>query len=118
MVNTEDVDKQLGEALDKLAGFEKSFDTKLDTKFNELLARLPPPPPIPPPRPGYVGRAQRVPLEAGQISGVVADAADEYDYYEGEDENEGPGGRHQAAGRPRPPHSQCSCCTMPSGMAR
>ena len=44
MANTEDVDKRLGEALDKLAAFEQSFDAKLDTKFNELLARLPPPP--------------------------------------------------------------------------
>ena len=100
MANTEDVDKRLGEAPHKLADFEKSFDAKLDTKFNELLARLPPPPPVPPLRPGYVGRAQRVPLDPGQNSGVAADAAD--DYYEGEDENEGPGGRHQAAGRPRP----------------
>ena len=61
MANTEDIDKRLGEALDKLAAFEQSFDTK----FIELLARLPPPPPVPPPRPKYVGRAQRVPLEPG-----------------------------------------------------
>ena len=92
MANMEDVDKRLGEAL----------GTMLDSKFNELLARLPPPPPVPPPRPGYVGRAQRVSLEAGQNSGVAANAADNYDYYEGEDENKGAGGRHQAAGRPRP----------------
>ena len=39
MANTKDVDKRLGEALDKLVDFEKSFDAKLDTKFNELLAR-------------------------------------------------------------------------------
>ena len=65
MANTEDVDKQLGEALDKLAGFEKSFDAKLDTKFTELLARLPPPPTVRHPCLGYVWRAQRVPLELG-----------------------------------------------------
>ena len=65
MANMEDVDKRLGVALDKLAAFEQSFDAKLNTKFNELLARLPPPPPVPHPRPGYVGRAQRVPLEPG-----------------------------------------------------
>ena len=64
MANTEDVDKRLGEALDKLAAFEQSFDAKLDTKLNELLACLPPPP-VPPPRPGYVGHAQRVALEPG-----------------------------------------------------
>ena len=111
LANTEDVDKRLGEALDKLAAFEQSFDVKLDTKFNELLARLPPPHPVPPLRPGYVGRAQRVPLEPDQNSRVAADAAD--DCYEGEDENEGPGGRHQAAGHPRP-HIR----NAPSGMAR
>ena len=55
MANTEDVDKRLGEAIDKLAALEQSFDAKLDTKFNVLLACLPPPPPVPPPRPGYVG---------------------------------------------------------------
>ena len=116
MANTEDVDKRLGEALDKLADFEKSFDAKLDTKFTELLARLPPPPTVPPPRSGYVGRAQRVPLDPGQNSGVAADAAD--DYYEGEDENEGPGGRHQAAGRPRPHIRNAHAAPRHSGMAR
>ena len=49
-----------------------------------------------------MGRAQRVPLEPDQNSGVAADAADDYDYYEGEDENEGAGGRHKAAGHPCP----------------
>ena len=33
----------LGEAMEKLDGLEKTFDTKLDAKFNEVLARLPPP---------------------------------------------------------------------------
>ena len=92
MDNMQDIDKRLGEALDKIAGLEQAFDTKLDTKFTALLARLPPPAPVQPLRPGYVGRAQRVPLEPGQNSGVVADAADDCDYYEREDEKEGPGG--------------------------
>ena len=62
---SEDVDKRLGEALDRIEGLEQRFDTKLDAKFNELLARLPPPPADPPRN--NVGRAQRVPRELGQI---------------------------------------------------
>ena len=54
MENTHDINKRLGEALDKLVVLEQIFYTKLNTKFNELLARLPPLP-VPPPRPGYVG---------------------------------------------------------------
>ena len=58
MDNTQDMDKRLGEALDKITGLEQAFDTKLDSKFNELLARLPP---VGPHRQGFVGHAQRVP---------------------------------------------------------
>ena len=29
---------------EKIDGMEKTFETKLDNKFNELLARFPPPP--------------------------------------------------------------------------
>ena len=88
MDNTQDVDKRLGEALDKIAGLEKAFDTKFDSKFNELLAHLPPPP-VGPRRQGYVGHAQRVPLERGQHSGVAAAVDENFDDYEGEDEFEG-----------------------------
>ena len=61
---------------------EKTFETKLDNKFAELLARFPPPPAdaaVPPLQqqqqqqrrlPNQVGRAQRVPLEPGQTSGA------------------------------------------------
>ena len=31
------------EAMEKIDGMEKTFETKLDNRFNELLARLPPP---------------------------------------------------------------------------
>ena len=36
------------EAMEKIDGMEKKFETKLDNRFNELLARLPPPPPAAP----------------------------------------------------------------------
>ena len=36
------------EAMEKIDGMDKTFETKLDNKFNELLARLPPPPPAAP----------------------------------------------------------------------
>ena len=36
------------EAMEKITGLEKTFETKLDSKFNELLARFPPPPPAAP----------------------------------------------------------------------
>ena len=32
MDNTQDIDKRLGEALEKITGLEQSFDTKLDAK--------------------------------------------------------------------------------------
>ncbi|RLL25515.1 hypothetical protein D9K95_16590, partial [Klebsiella pneumoniae] len=32
-----------GEAMEKLDGMEQKFDTKMNAKFNEVLARLPPP---------------------------------------------------------------------------
>src|SRR5512140_3435475 len=31
------------EAMEKIIGLEKTFKTKIDNRFNELLARLPPP---------------------------------------------------------------------------
>ena len=44
----QDVLNNFEEAMEKITGFEKTFETKLDSKFNELLARLPPPPPVAP----------------------------------------------------------------------
>ena len=41
----QDVLNNFEEAMEKTTGLEKTFETKLDNKFNELLARLPPPPP-------------------------------------------------------------------------
>ena len=41
----QDVLNNFEEAMEKITGLEKTFETKLDNKFNELLARLPPPPP-------------------------------------------------------------------------
>ena len=65
---------------------EKTFETKLDSKFNELLARLLPPPPAAPiaplqqqqqcPLPNQYGRAKRVPLEYGQTSGAAVPVVD------------------------------------------
>lgn len=40
----QDVLNTLDEAMEKIDGMEKTFETKLDNKFAELLARLPPPP--------------------------------------------------------------------------
>ena len=44
----EDMLNRFDEAMEKIGGIEKVFETKLDNKFNELLARLPPPPPAAP----------------------------------------------------------------------
>ena len=44
----QDVLNNFAEAMDKITGFEKTFEMKLDNKFNELLARLPQPPPAAP----------------------------------------------------------------------
>ena len=44
----EDVLNRFEEAMEKIDGMEKSFETKLDNKFNELLTRLPQPPPATP----------------------------------------------------------------------
>ena len=39
----QDVLNNFEEAMEKITGLEKTFETKLDNRFNELLARLPPP---------------------------------------------------------------------------
>ena len=59
-----------GKALERIDDIEKTIDTKLDAKFDELLKRLP----QPALRRDTVGRAQRVPIEPGQNSGAVATA--------------------------------------------
>ena len=102
----QDVLKRFEEAMEKIDGMEKTFETKLDNKFNELLARLPPPPPaapnaplqqqqrLPPRRETALRRASRVPLQPGQTAGAavdtsVAPAADvEEDDYAGDYEDE------------------------------
>ena len=91
----EDVMASFGKALERMDDIEKTIDTKLDTKFDELLKRLP----QPVLRCDTVGRAQRVPIEPGQNSGAAATAigafvapaitAEVEDYYEDEvDQNQ------------------------------
>ena len=41
----QDVLNRFDEATEKIDGIEKTFETKFDSKFNELLKRLPQPPP-------------------------------------------------------------------------
>ena len=41
----QDVLNRFEEGMGKIDGTKKTLETKLDNKFNELLARLPPPPP-------------------------------------------------------------------------
>jgi hypothetical protein len=69
-----DVDSKLSDAMDKIAGLEASFNTKLDAKFQEVLAHLPPQP-----QSGiHAPRARRVPLvppSAGTVTAVAAAAA-------------------------------------------
>ena len=80
-----DVLNRFEEAMEKIDAVEKSFETKLDNKFTELLKRLPQPPPaahvapllqqqphLQRRLPNQVGRAQRVPIETGQNSGAAA----------------------------------------------
>ena len=98
----EDVMTSFGDALARMDGIEKSIDTKLDAKFSEVLARLPPPAaPLqqqqqqPPSRREIALRkASRVPLLPGQPVGAVVDtsvapaAAEEEDDYVGDYEEE------------------------------
>ena len=84
----QDVLNNFEEAMEKITGLEKTFETKLDNKFNELLARLPPPPPaapnaplqqqqqrLPPRREADLRRASRVPLAFGQTVGAAVDTS-------------------------------------------
>jgi hypothetical protein len=79
----QDVDKRFSDMMEQLAGLETTFTAKLDTKFQEVLARLPPPQPAraPPPQPTrvaptptFLGRAQRVlnPLAQTSAAGTAA----------------------------------------------
>ena len=81
----QDVLNRFDEAMEKIDGIEKTFETKLDSKFNELLARFPQPPPAAPITPlqqqqrllpNQYGRAKRVPLEDGQTSGAAVPVVD------------------------------------------
>ena len=92
--------------MEKIDGMEKTFETKLDNKFAELLSCFPPPlaaaavPPLQQQQqhrlPNQVGRAQRVPLEPSQASGAAVDVsvalaatAEVEDHYEDEvDQNQ------------------------------
>ena len=102
----QDVLNNFEEAMEKITSLEKTFETKLDNRFNELLARLPPPAApaaplkqqqqqrLPPRRETALRRASRVPLQPGQTAGAavdtsVAPAADaEEDDYVGDYEDE------------------------------
>ena len=86
----EDVLNRFEETMEKIDGIEKALETKLDNKFNELLACFPQPPPaetVAPLQqeqqqqkqnrlPNQVGRAQRVPLEPGQTFGAGVPTVD------------------------------------------
>ena len=82
----EGVIASFGKALERIDDIEKTIDTKLDAKSDEVLARLPQPPPAsaaplqqqqPPPRcDTVVNRAQHVPFELGQTSGAAATSVD------------------------------------------
>ena len=54
--------------MQKIDGMEKSFETKLDNKFNELLKRLPQPPPIAPIAPLQRQQQRPLPIQFGERS--------------------------------------------------
>ena len=59
----EDMMASFGKAMEKMDDIEKSIDTKLDAKFDELLKHLP----QPALRRDIVGRAEHVPIEQDKI---------------------------------------------------
>ena len=85
----QDVINRFEEAMEKIDGMEKTFETKLDNKFAELLSCFPPPPPaapaaplqqqqqhrLPPRRETALRRASRVPLQSGQTAGAAVDTS-------------------------------------------
>ena len=110
------------EAMEKITGLEKTFETKIDNRFNELLARLPPPAApaaplqqqqqhrLPPRRETALRRASRVPLQPGQTAGAAVDTSvapaadaeeDDYvrDYKDEVDQNQ----NYVQAPAPQPP---------------
>jgi hypothetical protein len=84
-----DVDSKFSNAMDKIVGLEKSFNAKLNAKFQEVLARLPPQP-----QPGiHALCAHRIPLvppPAGTITATAAamEVATQDGYAADEEENE------------------------------
>ena len=81
----EDVIASFRKALERIDDIEKTIDTKLHAKFDEVLARQPQPPPTSaaplqqhqqPPLPDPAAWALRVPLEPGQTSGAATTAID------------------------------------------
>jgi hypothetical protein len=64
-----DVDSKLSDAMDKIVGLEASFNAKLDAKFQEVLA------PLPPQLGVHAPRARRVPLVLPSVGTVTATAA-------------------------------------------
>ena len=119
----QDVLNRFEEAMEKIDGMEKTFETKLDNRFNELLARLPPPPAAPNAPlqqqqqqqrrfPNQVGRAQRVPIDPGKNSVAAVDASvapaattEVEDHYEDEvDQNQNYVQRPPPPGRPQVYH--------------
>ena len=82
----QDVLNNFEEAMEKITGLEKTFKTKLDNRFNELLARLPPSAApaaplqqqlllLPPRRETALRRARRVLLQPGQTVGAAVDTS-------------------------------------------
>src|SRR3954471_7022896 len=111
-----DIESRFTEAID---GVEKMIDTKLDAKFTELIARLPPQPAAAPAQPAVAPaqpplrqRARRLFFADTQASGVgaptaadvAASASDigQYDDYVGDSEDEVEQEAHyeQPPGRP------------------
>src|SRR3954467_2566954 len=95
-----DIESRFAEAID---GLEKMIDTKLDAKFTELIARLPPQPAAAPAQPAVAPaqpplrqRARRLFFADTQGSGVgapaaadvVASAVGQYEDYVGDSEDE------------------------------
>src|SRR3954462_3763389 len=97
-----DIESRFAEAID---GVEKMIDTKLDAKFTELIARLPPQPAAAPAQPAVAlaqpplrQRARRLLFADTEASGVVAsDIGQEGGWgagSEGEVEQQPPGRPH------------------------
>src|SRR3954463_3734624 len=67
-----DIESRFAEVID---GVEKLIDTKLDAKFTELIARLPPQPAVTPAQPPLRQRARRLCFADTQASAAVYVAA-------------------------------------------